>query len=175
MLNILISLAFILCFVVLFLFLIFNFRIGGRSWPAFLIPPFKSIVMATSSTNDSSVSTSLATSLPANYDFPDISDYLKTELAIALDGLCYEAYRQSVTLRPFRIRNCNAADSNRGKSFSEAYCDVEMESNKAFLLGDLFRHGLDMLIEFIENKTIPESKEKQIVLSKLLSFIKSSK
>lgn len=131
--------------------------------------------MATSSTNDSSVSTSLATSLPAkaNYDFPDISDYLKSELAIALDGLCYEAYRQSVTLRPIRIRNCNAADSNRGKSFSEAYCDVEMESNKAFLLGDIFRHGLDMLIEFIENKTIPESKEKQIVLSKLLSFIKS--
>lgn len=133
--------------------------------------------MATSSTNDSSVSTSLATSLPAkaNYDFPDISDNLKTELAIALDGLCYEAYRQSVTLRPIRIRNCNAADSNRGKAFSESYCDVEMESNKAFLLGDIFRHGLDMLIEFIENKTIPESKEKQIVLSKLLSFIKSSK
>lgn len=135
--------------------------------------------MATSSTNDSSVSTSLATSLPAkaNYNFPDISDNLKTELAIALDGLCYEAYRQSVILRPIRIRNCNAADSNRGKSFSEAYCDVEMESNKAFLLGDIFRHGLviDMLIEFIENKTIPESKEKQIVLRKLLSFIKSSK
>lgn len=132
--------------------------------------------MGTSSTNDSSVSTSLATPVPAktDYDIPDISDYLKTELAIALDGLCYEAYRQSVTLRPIRIRNCNAADSNRGKAFPEAYCDIEMESNKAFLLGDVFRHGLDMLIEFIENETIPESKEKQIVLSKLLSYIKSN-
>lgn len=95
-----------------------------------------------------------------NYDFLDIFDYLKIELVIVFDGLCYEVYRQSVIFRLIRIRNCNVADFNRGKLFFEAYCDVEMELNKAFLLGDIFRYGFDMFIEFIENKIIFESKEK---------------
>lgn len=95
-----------------------------------------------------------------NYDFLDIFDYLKIELVIVFDGLCYEVYRQLVTFRLFRIRNCNVADFNRGKLFFEAYCEVEMESNKAFLLGDIFRYGFDMFMEFIENKIIFESKEK---------------
>lgn len=94
-----------------------------------------------------------------NYDFLDIFDNLKIELVIVFDGLCYEVYRQSVIFRLIRIRNFNVADFNRGKLFFEAYCDVEMESNKAFLLGDIFYYGFDMFIEFIENKIIFESKE----------------
>lgn len=95
-----------------------------------------------------------------NYDFLDIFDYLKIELVIVFDGLCYEVYRQLVIFWLIRICNCNVVDFNWGKVFFEVYCDVEMELNKVFLLGDIFCYGFDMFIEFIENKIIFESKEK---------------
>lgn len=129
--------------------------------------------MASSSTE---VSKSVyAESHMTQYSFAEFPDDLKDEMVIALDGLCFEAIQQSVTLRPMRILNCNAADSNSGKAFSKAYCEVEMESNKVFLLGDIFRSGLDILFDVLEKKKTPGSRQEQFVLSKLLSYINLGK
>lgn len=100
---------------------------------------------------------------------------MNKELAIALDGLCFEASQHCVQLRPLKIVNCNAADSNPSyRSFSKAYCEVEVKSRKTFLFGDVFRRGVDILIGYLENRGMPENRQEQFVLNKLLAFVKSN-
>ncbi|XP_061163727.1 uncharacterized protein LOC133172909 [Saccostrea echinata] len=100
---------------------------------------------------------------------------MNKKLAIALDGLCFEASKHCVQLRPMKIVNCNAADSNSSyRSFSKAYCEVEAKSSKKFLFGDVFRRGIDILIGYLENKAVPENRQERFVLDKLLSYVNSN-
>ncbi|KAK3087558.1 hypothetical protein FSP39_007518 [Pinctada imbricata] len=100
-----------------------------------------------------------------------LSQELRRQLAIALDGFCFEAALHSVKLRPIKVKNSNAADSRGGIDFSKAYCDVSVGSKRVFLLGDIFQRGLDIIVDYLEENKVPENKQEQYVLGKLVSFI----
>ncbi|XP_061196538.1 uncharacterized protein LOC133204806 [Saccostrea echinata] len=77
--------------------------------------------------------------------------------------LCY------ITLTPLKIINCNASTCV-GSSFPKAFCETEYFQD-GLVFGDIFQNGMDILVEYMKNKTFPENKGKFLVLSKLLKFM----
>ena len=98
-----------------------------------------------------------------------LPDHIISELSTAFYHLCSTDFAKYVTLRPYKIKNSNAADQHRGVEFSKAYCDLE-NYEKGFLLGDIFRRGLDIGIDYLAGKS-PESKHEKIVLDRLIQYL----
>ncbi|XP_061162599.1 uncharacterized protein LOC133171817 [Saccostrea echinata] len=101
----------------------------------------------------------------------DLSLSDKSDLTTAFHKLCSTYYALNIRLLPYKINYCNAAISSGGVTFSEAFCELET-LKKGFFLGDIFRRGLDIGIEFLQGK-IPEAKHEKIMLAKLVSFLKA--
>ncbi|XP_061193272.1 uncharacterized protein LOC133201487 [Saccostrea echinata] len=92
---------------------------------------------------------------------------LKDEISAVLFSLC----SCKPVLLPYKFVSCNAATSNGGTPFLKAFCDVE-QLEKGFVLGDIFRRGITILIDFLYGK-IPEAKHERILLEILVRFLKS--
>ena len=54
-------------------------------------------------------------------------------------------------------------------AFSKAYCELE-NYEKGFILGDIFRKGLDLGIDYLVGKS-PEAKHEEIVLNRLIQYL----
>jgi hypothetical protein len=81
-----------------------------------------------------------------------------------------------ITVSPFQITACNASVSSSmssGFGFSRAFCALE-PIGRAYLLGDIFRTGLNMGINFLRGK-IPEANHERIILEKLIRFLKEGR
>ncbi|XP_062586345.1 uncharacterized protein LOC134247966 [Saccostrea cucullata] len=102
----------------------------------------------------------------------DLSEFESEDLLKACFKIC-ETVDPHFTLTPYKLKACNAVVSNRGVHFSEAFCDLQ-SYEQSFLLGDIFRTGLDMGIEFLEGR-IPEARHEKIILERLLKFLKDDK
>ena len=97
-----------------------------------------------------------------------------SELSSAFYKLCSTQLVNDITLLPYRINSCNATKSNLGGwPFPKAYCDLE-NFDKGFVLGDVFRKGLNIGIDFLDGK-MPESKHLRILLERLVNFLKLGK
>jgi hypothetical protein len=78
-------------------------------------------------------------------------------------------------LRAKRIINSNAARSGKGQGFRfcHAFCDMA-DHRKSFVLGDVFRRGLDIGIGFLQSET-PAERAEEILLEKLINCLKAGK
>lgn len=80
-----------------------------------------------------------------------------SELSSAFYKLCSTQLVNDITLIPYRILSCNATKSNLGGwPFPKAYCDLE-NFDKGFVLGDVFRNGLDMVSISLMEKLLSQS------------------
>lgn len=84
-------------------------------------------------------------------------------------SLCTNNTLCHIILTPLKITNCNAS-THVGSTFSVAFCETEYFED-GLVFGDVFLDGMDMLVNYIKNKSFPENKEKILVLNKLLKFI----
>ncbi|XP_061195594.1 uncharacterized protein LOC133203824 [Saccostrea echinata] len=98
-----------------------------------------------------------------------LSEFDSEDLLKACFKIC-ETVDPHFTLSLYKLKACNAAISYRGVRFSEAFCDLE-SFDQSFLLGDIFRTGLDMGIDFLEGR-IPEARHQKIILERLIKFLK---
>ena len=89
-------------------------------------------------------------------------------------GLCTSDFRSQITLTPMKILNCNATGSE-GTPFSKTYCDTEYYSKNAFVFGDAFKNGMNILSDYFYNGNVPKDKHCSFVLGKLLDFMKGGK
>lgn len=95
----------------------------------------------------------------------DLSPMVQDDLSAALFSLC----STKAKLLPYKLTSCNAAATN-GVPFSKAFCELE-NLDKGFFLGDVFRSGINIGIDFLYGK-IPEAKHEKIILEKLVKFLK---
>ena len=95
-------------------------------------------------------------------------DVEKNLLHAALD-LCFYRNESSVTLTPLKKEYCNAI-SSICTSFSKAFFETKPYDD-GFMFGDVFQNGLSTLKE----KEAPKDKPIQLVLNKLMDFIKEGK
>ncbi|XP_062586344.1 uncharacterized protein LOC134247965 [Saccostrea cucullata] len=122
-------------------------------------------------------STSKRTKISANshqqpLSVDDLSDYEVDLLSAALHKLCSARAVDNIKLIPCKLNSCNAGLINgAGIRFSEAFCDLQ-SFDKGFFMGNIFRKGLDIGVDFLDGK-IPESKQEKMLLEKLVNFIKS--
>lgn len=77
--------------------------------------------------------------------------------------LCY------IILTPLKITNCNAS-AHVGSTFSGAFCETEFFED-GLVFGDVFRNGMDILVNYIKDKSYPDNKKQILVLNKLLKFM----
>jgi hypothetical protein len=94
----------------------------------------------------------------------DLSPMVQDDLSAALFSLC----STKSMLLPYKLTSCNAAISS-GVSFSKAFCELE-NLNKGFFLGDVFRRGINIGIDFLYGK-IPKAEHERIILEKLVKFL----
>lgn len=87
----------------------------------------------------------------------------------AVMSLCTNNTLCHIILTPLKITNCNAS-AHVGSTFSGAFCETEYFED-GLVFGDVFLDGMEMLVNYIKNKSFPENNEKIIVLNKLLKFI----
>lgn len=87
----------------------------------------------------------------------------------AVMSLCTNNTLCHIILTPLKITNCNAS-THVGSTFSVAFCETEYFED-GLVFGDVFLDGMEMLVNYIKNKSFPENKEKILVLNKLLKFI----
>lgn len=92
---------------------------------------------------------------------------VQDDLSTAIFSLC----STKSMLLPYKITSCNAASSN-GVSFSKAYCVENLD--RGFFLGDVFRRGVNIVIDFLYGN-IPKAKHERILLEKLVNFLKSGR
>jgi hypothetical protein len=102
----------------------------------------------------------------------DLSESDRDDLLKACFKMC-KTVDPDVTVSPFQVTACNASVSSCGFGFSRAFCALE-PIGRAYLLGDIFRTGLDMGIDFLEGK-IPEANHERIILEKLIRFLKEGR
>ena len=102
----------------------------------------------------------------------DLSVSDKSELTTAFFKLCSTHRANNIMLIPYKLNSCNAAVTG-GVDFAKAFCDLET-LEKGFFLGDVFRKGLDIGIDFLTGKT-PDAKHEKIILKKLVNFLKVGK
>lgn len=88
--------------------------------------------------------------------------------------LCTSDFWSQITLTPMKILNCNAT-SSRGTPFTKAFCDTEYYSKNAFVFGDAFKIGMNILSEYFYNGYLPKDKQCLFVLDKLLDFMNGGK
>ena len=103
----------------------------------------------------------------------DLSVSDKSELTTAFFKLCSTHRANNIMLIPYKVNSCNAAVTSGGVDFAKAFCDLET-LEKGFFLGDVFRKGLDIGIDFLTGKT-PDAKHEKIMLRKLVNFPKVGK
>ncbi|KAK3101209.1 hypothetical protein FSP39_001774 [Pinctada imbricata] len=99
-----------------------------------------------------------------------IPDTLRLKIADSLECLCSANPFKNVLLIPLKIKNSNAADSESGFFFSNAYCEVTDECT-GFLIADVFRRGLDIILDYIHDHKFPEKRQEKIVFMRLLDFL----
>ncbi|XP_048731284.2 uncharacterized protein LOC125648336 [Ostrea edulis] len=99
-----------------------------------------------------------------------VDSLLLLEVADTLENLCSVNPSKNVLILPMKMKNSNAAHSGEGCSFSKAYCDVANKET-GFYFVDVFRRGLDMLLEFVHDKKLPEKTQEKFILRKLLEFL----
>ena len=95
------------------------------------------------------------------------------QFANATHSLCLtnEWFPNAIKLIPFRIKHSNATVGGDGGTFSKAFCDIE-EHGVEYLFGDIFQHGISMVIEYLSKETLPEDQADRLLLGKLLEFKK---
>ena len=94
---------------------------------------------------------------------------VEIDLLNAVMKLCLYTDELSVTLTPLKIECCNAI-SSICTSFSKAFCETK-PYDEPFMFGDVFQNGLSTLKE----REAPKDKRTQLVLDKLMNFIKEGK
>ena len=103
----------------------------------------------------------------------DLSVSDKSDLTTAFFKLCSTHRANNIMLIPYKVNSCNAAVTSGGVDFAKAFCDLET-LEKGFFLGDVFRKGLDIGIDFLTGKT-PDARHEKIMLRKLVNFLKVGK
>ena len=96
-----------------------------------------------------------------------LPDFMFSKLLRTTDLLC-SAF-DTFTLIPYKLQNSNASNENGGVDFSKAYCDLK-SYDKAFYLGDIFRKGIDIVIDFCDGK-IPKEKHERLLIERLFNFL----
>ena len=91
----------------------------------------------------------------------------------AIMSLCTNNYMTHISLTPLKIQNCNATASG-GTSFSKVFCET-IHYDEGLVFGDLFQKGMEVLVNYVQKKTLPASKQLQVVLQKLLDFLDGGK
>ncbi|KAK3094058.1 hypothetical protein FSP39_023556 [Pinctada imbricata] len=98
-----------------------------------------------------------------------LSDFHADLLSTAFHKLCSARVVDNIKLVPCKLNYCNAGAINGvGMLFSQACCDFQ-SFNRGFFLGDIFRKGLDIGVDFLDGK-VPEEKLDKILLLKLVNF-----
>ncbi|XP_033757444.1 uncharacterized protein LOC117339846 [Pecten maximus] len=103
-------------------------------------------------------------------DFPE--RLLDGVMNVLMNNLCGRYCGALLTVTPLIVINSNAADESRpvGYTFPKAYCSIS-KYDKQFVLSSLFKTGLDILMDYVEQKKLPPNNEDKYVLDILLHFI----
>lgn len=92
-----------------------------------------------------------------------VSPIILDDLSTAIFTLC----SSKSMLLPYKVTSSNAASP---VSFSKAFCEQE-NLDRGFILGDVFRRGINIAIDFLHGN-IPEAKHEKIILEKLVKILK---
>lgn len=92
-----------------------------------------------------------------------VSPIILDDLSTAIFTLC----SSKSMLLPYKVTSSNAASP---VSFSKAFCELE-NLDRGFILGDVFRRGINIAIDFLHGN-IPEAKHEKIILEKLVKILK---
>lgn len=92
-----------------------------------------------------------------------VSPIIIDDLSTAIFTLC----SSKSMLLPYKVTSSNAASP---VSFSKAFCELE-NLDRGFILGDVFRRGINIAIDFLHGN-IPEAKHEKIILEKLVKILK---
>jgi hypothetical protein len=84
-------------------------------------------------------------------------------------SFCSSNYLSQVILTPVKITNCNAT-ARGGSSFSKSFCETEYYE-EGLVFGEVFRKGIEAVVEYVDKKSVPKNKEMSLVLDKLLDFV----
>ncbi|XP_069139915.1 uncharacterized protein [Argopecten irradians] len=91
---------------------------------------------------------------------------------VLMNNLCGRYCGVLITLTPLMVINSNAADETSpiGYSFSKAYCSIGKYDSQ-YVFSSLFKSGIDILLDYVEQRKLPSNNEKKTVLDTLLHFI----
>ncbi|XP_069102358.1 uncharacterized protein [Argopecten irradians] len=106
-------------------------------------------------------------SLQKDHIHENFTANLLKDIAVEIRSICDEDCFSFVRICPLTILNSNAVD---GAAFSRAYCRVG-DYGEQYPFVCLFRKGLDILMNYLDEQETPSDPQENLVLDSLLHFL----
>lgn len=135
----------------------------SMNWAVLLRGALTCTVFTIASVHDHGPSTSKRRKIYSCLSPSLVSPVILDDLSTAIFTLC----SSKSMLLPYKVTSSNAASP---VSFSKAFCELE-NLDRGFILGDVFRRGINIAIDFLHGN-IPEAKHEKIILEKLVKILK---